>query len=170
MWHQILMNRGAIGQKYPISCQQRRPLEPFSSNSTAPCHSDHFGDNTPPVTNHSCFDRQCDDAIPANFARTHLISYRPPDVKIDSCKFQKQILRWDRGAFTFNFAPATKLISTSEAGVVGTHHGVGPDYLTSYLAEYFYWLNRRNEPQRLFSRAVRACVAAKRVTYAALFG
>jgi len=63
-----------------------------------------------------------------------------------------------------------KLISNSKAWVVGTHHGVGPDYLTSYLAEYFYRFNRRHDPKRLFHRAVRACVLAKPVTYAALFG
>jgi hypothetical protein len=63
-----------------------------------------------------------------------------------------------------------KLISNSKAWVVGTHHGVGPDYLNSYLAEYFYRFNRRHDPKRLFHRAVRACVLAKPVTYAALFG
>jgi transposase-like protein len=63
-----------------------------------------------------------------------------------------------------------KLISNSKAWVVGTHHGVGPEYLNSYLAEYFYRFNRRHDPKRLFHRAVRACVLAKPVTYAALFG
>lgn len=62
-----------------------------------------------------------------------------------------------------------KLISNSKAWVVGTHHGVGDDYLESYLAEYFYRFNRRHDPKRLFHRAVRACVLAKPVTYAKLF-
>lgn len=63
-----------------------------------------------------------------------------------------------------------KMISNSKAWVVGTHHGVGEDYLASYLAEYFYRFNRRHDPGRLFHRAVRACVLAKPCTYAALFG
>lgn len=63
-----------------------------------------------------------------------------------------------------------KLISNSKAWVVGTHHGVGSEYLDSYLAEYFYRFNRRHDPKRLFHRAVRACVLAKPATYAALFG
>lgn len=63
-----------------------------------------------------------------------------------------------------------KLISNSKSWVVGTHHGVGGKYLDSYLAEYFYRFNRRHDPKRLFHRAIRACVLAKPVTYAALFG
>lgn len=63
-----------------------------------------------------------------------------------------------------------KLISNSKAWVIGTHHGVGSEYLGSYLAEYFYRFNRRHDPKGLFHRAVRACVLAKPVTYVALFG
>lgn len=63
-----------------------------------------------------------------------------------------------------------KLISNSKAWVIGTHHGVGSEYLGSYLAEYFYRFNRRHDAKSLFHRAVRACVLAKPVTYAALFG
>ena len=63
-----------------------------------------------------------------------------------------------------------KLISNSKAWVIGTHHGVGSEYLGSYLAEYFYRFNRRHDPKGLFHRAVRACVLAKPATYAALFG
>lgn len=63
-----------------------------------------------------------------------------------------------------------KLISNSKAWIIGTHHGVGAEYLESYLAEYFYRFNRRHDTKRLFHRAVRACVLAKPTTYAALFG
>ena len=63
-----------------------------------------------------------------------------------------------------------KLISNSKAWVIGTHQGVGPEYLSSYLSEYIYRFNRRHDQKRLFHRAVMACVLAKPVTYAALFG
>lgn len=63
-----------------------------------------------------------------------------------------------------------KLISNGKAWVIGTHHGVGDEYLGSYLAEYFYRFNRRHDQKRLFHRAVRACVLARPATYGALFG
>jgi hypothetical protein len=63
-----------------------------------------------------------------------------------------------------------KTISNSKAWIIGTQHGIGDEYLESYLAEYFFRFNRRHDTKRLFHRATMACLRAKPVRSGTLFG
>jgi hypothetical protein len=63
-----------------------------------------------------------------------------------------------------------KTISNSKAWIIGTHHGIGDEYLEAYLAEYFFRFNRRHDTKRLFHRATMACLRAKPVRSGTLFG
>ena len=51
-----------------------------------------------------------------------------------------------------------RLISNAKTWLMGTHHGVGSDYLDAYLGEYIYRFNRRHDQDGLFHRALNACV------------
>lgn len=53
-----------------------------------------------------------------------------------------------------------KFISNAKAWLLGTHHGVGPQNIGRYLAEYTYRFNRRHDPDSLFHRALKACSLA----------
>jgi transposase-like protein len=57
-----------------------------------------------------------------------------------------------------------KFISNAKSWVLGTHHGVGGDYLELYLGEYAYRFNRRHDVKKLFHRALYACCTASPVT------
>lgn len=57
-----------------------------------------------------------------------------------------------------------KFISNAKAWVLGTHHGVGGDYLELYLGEFAYRFNRRHDTKKLFHRALYACCIAAPVT------
>jgi transposase-like protein len=57
-----------------------------------------------------------------------------------------------------------KFISNAKSWVLGTHHGVGGDYLELYLGEYAYRFNRRHDVKKLFHRALYACCIASPVT------
>jgi transposase-like protein len=63
-----------------------------------------------------------------------------------------------------------KTISNAKAWIIGTHHGIGDDYLESYLAEYFFRFNRRHDAKRMFHRATMACLRAKPVNLGTLLG
>jgi len=63
-----------------------------------------------------------------------------------------------------------KFISNAKTWVLGTHHGVMPQYLNLYLAEYTYRFNRRHDPKGLFDRALTACASAMPVTLPRLTG
>lgn len=63
-----------------------------------------------------------------------------------------------------------KTISNAKAWIIGTHHGIGDEYLESYLAEYFFRFNRRHDTRRLFHRAAMACLRAKPVRLGTLLG
>lgn len=63
-----------------------------------------------------------------------------------------------------------KFISNAKTWLMGTHHGVGPDYFPLYLSEYTYRFNRRHDPDSLFHRALVACALATPVTLSALTG
>jgi hypothetical protein len=61
-----------------------------------------------------------------------------------------------------------RVIGNAKTWINGTHHGVETKHLGRYLAEYLYRFNRRHDVQRLFDRAVTACVSAKPVRLCAL--
>jgi hypothetical protein len=63
-----------------------------------------------------------------------------------------------------------KTISNAKAWLIGTHHGIGDEYLESYLAEYFFRFNRRHDTKRLFHRGAMACLRAKPVRLGTLLG
>ncbi len=63
-----------------------------------------------------------------------------------------------------------KTISNAKAWIIGTHHGIGDQYLESYLAEYFFRFNRRHDTKRMFHRATMSCLRAKPVRLGTLFG
>jgi len=54
-----------------------------------------------------------------------------------------------------------RFISNAKAWLVGTHHGVRPQHLRRYLAEFTYRFNRRHDPAGLFHRAAFACSLVK---------
>lgn len=53
-----------------------------------------------------------------------------------------------------------RFVSNAKVWILGTHHGINPKYLKSYLGEYVYRFNRRHDPERLFSRALKACLSS----------
>jgi hypothetical protein len=53
-----------------------------------------------------------------------------------------------------------KFISNAKSWILGTHHGVGGDYIELYLGEYTYRFNRRHDVKKLFHRALYACCQA----------
>jgi hypothetical protein len=63
-----------------------------------------------------------------------------------------------------------KFISNAKAWVIGTHHGVGGDYLELYLGEFAYRFNRRHDVRKLFHRALYACCQAAPVNLPASTG
>lgn len=62
-----------------------------------------------------------------------------------------------------------RLIGNAKIWINGTHHGVQAKHLRRYLAEYLYRFNRRHDVERLFHRALVACVGARPVRLCALF-
>lgn len=63
-----------------------------------------------------------------------------------------------------------KFISNAKSWVLGTHHGVGGDYLELYLGEFAYRFNRRHDVRKLFHRALYACCLAKPIKLPASTG
>ena len=57
-----------------------------------------------------------------------------------------------------------RFVSNAKIWILGTHHGINPKYLQQYLGEYTYRFNRRHDSNRLFSRALSACLKAKYLT------
>lgn len=53
-----------------------------------------------------------------------------------------------------------KIIGNAKAFIEGTYHGLGQDYLQSYLDEFCYRFNRRIFPNELFGRMLNACLFA----------
>ncbi len=51
-----------------------------------------------------------------------------------------------------------RLVANVQTWLSGTHHGVGERYFLLYLSEYLYRYNRRHDPNRLFHRALIACL------------
>lgn len=66
---------------------------------------------------------------------------------------KKLLQEWQPWVFRF--------INNAKAWIVGTHHGIRKKYLANYLGEYTYRFNRRHDPKRLFTRALKACMEAK---------
>lgn len=60
------------------------------------------------------------------------------------------------------------LISNCKAVLRGTHHGVSPKHLTSYLSEFCYRFNRRFWTKQLFERMITACLTTSTITLAEL--
>lgn len=54
-----------------------------------------------------------------------------------------------------------RFVSNAKVWILGTHHGIDPKYLKSYLGEYVYRFNRRHDTKKLFSRALKACLSSK---------
>ena len=52
------------------------------------------------------------------------------------------------------------MISNAKAFIDGTYHGLDSRYLQSYLDEFCYRFNRRQNPNKLFSRLLNACLFA----------
>lgn len=61
-----------------------------------------------------------------------------------------------------------RLTYNIKATLVGTHRGVSPKYLSSYMSGQLYRFNRRFWPKQLQTRLVRACVLASPITIAEL--
>jgi transposase-like protein len=56
-----------------------------------------------------------------------------------------------------------RFISNAKTWIMGTHHGVGSNYLGTYLSEYTYRFNRRHDQDGLFYRALTACATTAHV-------
>lgn len=52
------------------------------------------------------------------------------------------------------------LIGNAKAFIEGTYHGLGTQYLQSYLDEFCYRFNRRRNPNELFHHLLTACLSA----------
>ena len=52
------------------------------------------------------------------------------------------------------------LIGNAKAFIDGTYHGLGTRFMQSYLDEFCYRFNRRQNPNELFGRLLNACVSA----------
>ena len=52
------------------------------------------------------------------------------------------------------------LIGNAKASIDGTYHGLGTHFMQSYLDEFCYRFNRRQNPNELFGRLLNACVSA----------
>lgn len=52
------------------------------------------------------------------------------------------------------------VISNAKAFVEGTYHGLGSEYLQTYLDEFCYRFNRRSFAKELFGRLLNACLAS----------
>jgi len=61
-----------------------------------------------------------------------------------------------------------RVISNAKSVIRGTHRGVSPKHLQSYLSEVCYRFNRRFWEKELFDRLIRACVSTPTVTYGEL--
>jgi hypothetical protein len=57
-----------------------------------------------------------------------------------------------------------KFISNAKAVLSGSHHGVEPQHLQSYLSEICFRFNRRWWQSELFHRLLKACVSTETVT------
>lgn len=79
--------------------------------------------------------------------------------------------RWNKKNLVATWLPwVHTFISNAKTWLLGTHHGIGADYLENYLAEYTYRFNRRHDPDALFHRGLVACATAKHTLEPALFG
>jgi len=62
------------------------------------------------------------------------------------------------------------IISNARAFISGTYHGLHKKHLQRYLNEFCYRFNRRWTNGGIFSRLLRACVSARKITYHELVG
>lgn len=76
--------------------------------------------------------------------------------EVDGYKIQSIATYNDPQLLDFWLPWVHKFISNAKSWIQGTHHGVSTKYLKYYLAEYTYRFNRRHDPGRMFSRALRA--------------
>ncbi|MBW2134598.1 MAG: transposase [Deltaproteobacteria bacterium] len=63
---------------------------------------------------------------------------------------------------------AHALIANIKGNIRGIHHGVSPEPLPRYLAEFFYRFNRRFWEPQMFNRMLHACLNSATITFSEL--
>ena len=60
------------------------------------------------------------------------------------------------------------LIANAKGNLRGVHHGVSPNHLSLYLAEFCYRFNCRFWESQIFNRILNACILTSTITLADL--